>query len=297
MAFDANQITNFIGTVSKFEPKLLQNRKSSDFMELNTARLSYIYTLADRRFRILSHPFLLYSSMLELWENAISAPNVFLTAMLSLVLLYWLSVIVGALDMKSLDIDVDVDADIDAGGDLGNKTLPLPDKNVTIPDKNVGAGDGGGIFLGLLRFFNFGRVPFMVVLSILFLSLWSLSMVVNHPGSWLNPGNAYWLACLYSLPLLVASLFITKALTQPLVPLFRKLDTEQRPIDFTGKMGRLTLPLPPNQIGQVRLMVEQSDVVLRVKTQGDQALQKGDKVLIIEELKDEKCYLVQKIDD
>lgn len=223
--------------------------------------------------------------MLELIENAVSAPNFFLTALLCLVLLYWLSVIVGALDIKSFDSDLHLD-----------KGLGVPDKGVEVPGKDVHVG-GGGLFLGLLRFFNFGQLPFMVVISILILTAWALSMMINHPGSLLNPLNAYWLACVYSLPILFVSLFITKLLTQPLIPLFKRLDSTEAPIDFTGKMGQLTVPASASQVGQVRIMVNNSDVLLRVKTADGSELQKGDKVLIIEALSDENCFLVQKIQE
>lgn len=232
--------------------------------------------------------------MLELLQNAVSAPNFFLTLLLVLILVFWLSVIIGALDMKSIDSDFDVSKDIPMK-DIPIKDLPAKD----IPIEHIGAKEPGesiGVFLGLLRFFNFGYVPLMVVLSVLILSMWSISMLTNHPGSWVNPYNAYWVALLLSIPNIIVSLFITKIVTQPLVPIFRKLNTSERPLDYTGKMGFMTIGINKSEVGQVRVMINNSDVVLRVKTPDGSELKKGDKVLIIEEIPNEKCFIVQKID-
>ena len=59
--------------------------------------------------------------MKELFNAAISSPNIIPTALLGLVLLYWLTVVIGALDFDALDFDVDTDIDteVDAGVGAG----------------------------------------------------------------------------------------------------------------------------------------------------------------------------------
>lgn len=221
---------------------------------------------------------------MELFTAAISPSNLALTSLLGLVMLYWLSVILGALDMDSLDIDFDVDADIDVDVDV--------DVDV---DADIDAGAAGpGLLLSFLQFFNFGRIPFMMLISFLLLTMWSISVWTNHEGSLLNPENNFALAALYFVPNLIISLFITKAITAPLVPVFANLDSSSKPFVYEGRTGRLTLPASAENSGQMRLFVEDSVINLRVRAL-DQELKRGDEVLVIEYLPESGDYLVQKI--
>ncbi len=99
--------------------------------------------------------------MQELFQAAFSPPTIVFTTLLCLVLVYWLTVFMGLLDIGAMDIDIDIDADVDVDVDV--------DGDVSV----------GGIS-GILFFFNFGRVPFMVVLSFLILSMWAISIMLDH---------------------------------------------------------------------------------------------------------------------
>ena len=149
--------------------------------------------------------------MQELFHAAITAPNLLYTVLLGVVLLYWLSVFVGAMDIGSFDLDIDVDADLDAD-----------------VDADVDAGSGGGWFAGALHFFNFGRLPFMIVFSFLVLGMWTMSILANHYWS---DGTAIFPMIIF-LPMLFVSLVITKIITTPLVPIFESLDKGATPVDY-----------------------------------------------------------------
>jgi len=105
--------------------------------------------------------------MRELLTDAVLWYNLPLTVLFGAVILYWIGVCLGALDMDTFDVHVDhevpVDTDIPHGFD---KDVP---------------GDGsGGSFMAVLRFLNVGDVPFMVILSIFTVTLWTISMEANH---------------------------------------------------------------------------------------------------------------------
>ena len=57
----------------------------------------------------------------ELFELSVSGANLPFTIMLGLVILYWVGVILGALDIELFDFDLDLDgdADIDVDADAG----------------------------------------------------------------------------------------------------------------------------------------------------------------------------------
>jgi hypothetical protein len=93
--------------------------------------------------------------MTELLHVAISPPNVFPIALLVFVLLYWLTVLIGLLDFKTLDISTGHDFD-------GSHSAHVSTDH---------SGVGVSWLNNALTFFNLGRVPLMVFLSFVVLPL------------------------------------------------------------------------------------------------------------------------------
>lgn len=56
--------------------------------------------------------------MLDLLHAAVSAPNIVPTALLLFVLVYWLVVIVGAVDLDFFDVDVEMEAEANVYGEV-----------------------------------------------------------------------------------------------------------------------------------------------------------------------------------
>ncbi|MBJ6110755.1 hypothetical protein JAO73_17155 [Hymenobacter sp. BT523] len=100
--------------------------------------------------------------MTELLQAAVSPPNLVATGLLVFVLLYWLTVIVGLLDMKTVDLDLDDHGHFHHPGDFHPEAANSSWLN------------------GALAFFNLGRIPLMVFLSFVFLPLWVGSILVNY---------------------------------------------------------------------------------------------------------------------
>jgi uncharacterized membrane protein (DUF106 family) len=223
----------------------------------------------------------------ELISTAFAPANLFLTIFLLLILFYWLTVVLGALDMNAIDIDIDTDIDIDANVDI--------DADADV-NHDVSHSGGSGIFLGVLRFFNLGQVPFMVIFSVLILSMWAISVYLNSPNSFINPQmSATWAVILF-LPNFIVSMFVTKFVTMPLVPLFRALDSSKQALEMRGQIATLTTPATNNSIGQAKLTVNGSTVTVSVRTIDDQPIERGATVIVIEEIKEERVFIVQRMD-
>ena len=90
--------------------------------------------------------------MKELIENAFTGVNIIPTVLLILSLIYWLTVIIGIIDLDFFDFDLNID------GDLGNSM------------------EG---FQSILAFFNLKEIPIMVLASLISLVFWILSMRVK----------------------------------------------------------------------------------------------------------------------
>lgn len=214
--------------------------------------------------------------MYELFQAALSPPNIVYSVLLCVVLMYWLSVIIGALDLGSFDIDLDLDADVDVE-----------------VDTDLDAGNGGGWFAGALHFFNFGRLPFMVVFSFLTLSMWSLSILGNH---YIGQGSAIF-PFIMLLPMLFISLVITKIVTTPLVPIFKSLDKGAEAVDYIGLTCKMLLPATTTQMGQAEVLHKNNPLLVSVmvaETEKTPVL-KGEDALIIGRSSDDRYFLIEKI--
>ena len=220
--------------------------------------------------------------MKELFNAAISLPNILPTALLGLVLLYWLTVVVGALDFDFLDFDVDTDVDTDVDVDVD--VNPAVDSDVSINSEV-----SFSWLNSILVFFNIGKVPFMLFLTTLVLPLWVVSVMTNH-----YVGIDSFLGGLIVLvPAFFVSLFLAKFLTLPFVKLFehmQKEDSESK--TAIGKICVVSTLITEKKIGQAQIATSGSPLLLNVITSAGHELKSGDTALVIEYLKDRNLYLV-----
>lgn len=201
--------------------------------------------------------------------------NMVFTILLAFVMLYWLTVILGLIDISAMDIDLEVEAEVDTELDIDS-------------DTEMESGSSGW-FSSSLQFFNFGRVPFMVVFSFLTLCMWALSLLANHyfgHGSW---GTA----TVLFLPNLAISLLITKIITTPLIPVFRHFDGSALPVEYIGQECTLTLPASGSAMGQAEVLIDDTPLLINVKLDGEALLERGSKALVVNESADGRYYIVK----
>ncbi|TGE23922.1 DUF1449 family protein [Hymenobacter aquaticus] len=212
--------------------------------------------------------------MTELAQAALSPPNLVASGLLIFVLLYWLTVILGLLDFKTLDLHLDAD---------GGLTEAPHDPHLSVAWLN-----------GALAFFNLGRVPLMVFVSFVALPLWVGSILTNyytHNTSWL-------LGLVFCLPLLVGSLLVAKVLTTPFVKLFATLEKDQAGTNPIGKICTVLLPASHEHLGQAVVKANGDTLMLNVKAASAATeLHKGDTALIIDYSARSRCYLIEPYDD
>ena len=213
-------------------------------------------------------------------------PNVLIySILLILVLLYWITVLIGALDLDFLDVefdtDAEVDVDIDAGGEVDT-------------DSEVSTEGGGmGWIMSTLSFFNLGKVPFMIFLSALIISLWTYAMLTHT----LFPQSHQWSFFLTLVPFLFLGLFTTKIITLPLKGIHKQLNqTGTRKKELVGKMATVKLNIQPGRKGQIELDHNDQHFLLTVSSDADIALEKGSKVIIVEYDDTKDHYLVSPFD-
>ena len=203
--------------------------------------------------------------MAELLQAAFSGVNLLPTAFLVFVLLYWVAVIFGLLDLEFFNIELE--AKVDADGVSSVTWLN-----------------------SALAFFNLGKVPLMVFLTFWALPCWVLSILANH---YLN--NDYQLLGLvYLIPSFIAGLFVAKLLTAPFVKLFAALEKEhESSTTVIGQVCTVLLPASATELGQAAVKTSGAPLLLNVKTTSANSIRKGDTALIIDYNAENKFYLIE----
>ncbi|HEY1095159.1 MAG TPA: hypothetical protein VGE61_10680 [Glycomyces sp.] len=166
--------------------------------------------------------------MSEFLDIALSFPPVVFSFGLVVVVLYWLTVIIGALDVDV--VEVGGDAELDAGG--------------------------------FWSAFGFGEVPFTVVLS-----LWiTLGWIVTVLGTtWVRSANMFVPAALTGTAVLVAGIGVgmlgAKLLTRPLAKLFEDAPATAH-ADLVGKVCVVRTGTVTLDSGQAEITDDEGSVLL-----------------------------------
>jgi len=234
-------------------------------------------------------------------------PTVIFTVLMGFVALYWLLVMVGALDLDlfDLDLDLDLDVDVDPGldgalegasgaadaldavdavdvADVADVADAADAVDLADAADAADAAEGAGAFAQFLAFLGFGRVPVMVLFSLFVLAGFILSFL----GSWaFGPftGSALVLAVGSGSVLGVAfvgGLLTAAAISRPLSPLFRTGRSRERR-SLIGELVELDTGRVDGGFGQGIVLVTDADLLVQIRCDHDNGLSRGDRALIV----------------
>ncbi len=245
--------------------------------------------------------------MMDLITQAFLPMNLPLTVLLLLMVLYWITVIIGVLDVDlfhihapdsdidfhtDFDLHTDVDADIHADIDTDVDT----DLHADVGHDHDGGdiGTEGGIGWSILRFFYVGEVPIMVLSSVLILSLWTISMAANQ---WLNPTRSFLLAFPLLAGNLVVSLFICKVVGMPLRKMYRSLNVDSNASrTVIGRICVVTTTTVSQRMGQAEMKSKGAPILLNVVSEGGHEFKKGDEAVVTGKIEDKGVYTIAPVD-
>jgi hypothetical protein len=189
------------------------------------------------------------------------------TLFLLLILLYWATVILGVMDLSTLDLELP-DADMDAG-DAGGEGLQME---------------------GMLEYFNIRYVPASIVISLFGLSLWVVSMVANDL---LNPGRFGLIGLGIFAVNLVVSSHIAKFASAPLVPLFKGMrEQSSASRDLIGSRVVVTSSRVDSSFGQAEIRGDGPPITLSVRTEGNEELIRGAEAVILHQETETDHYII-----
>lgn len=211
--------------------------------------------------------------MWEVLEAALAAVNLPYTVFLGLILLYWLSVMVGVLDLDLFNVDLEADADVDT------------DVDAVVPGL-------GGVGLAVLQFLHVGTVPLTLLLSFFALSLWVFSLLSNY---YLH-NQSLLVASVLFVPNVCVSLCVTKCITLPFRALFRTLHNERQATpEILGQVCVVKTSKVDATSGQAEMASNGAPLLLNVRTAGGEVLGKGDEALIVQFNENTNTYIVARL--
>ncbi|MCG8312798.1 MAG: hypothetical protein MI976_06230 [Pseudomonadales bacterium] len=180
--------------------------------------------------------------------------------------LYWLLAIAGLLDLDMFDLDIDLDADIDLEG-----------------------------FAGLMVTLGLTGVPFTLVLTLLFAFSWLICYFVVH--FFFFWGDTKILNILIGsgvvLGSFAVSIPITAKIIKPLRPFFRSLHNLEVKKIVVGKNCVVRTTRVDERFGEANIQVDGADLIIKVRSNPENALKKGDSALVIEHDKEKNLYWIE----
>ncbi len=223
-------------------------------------------------------------------------PNAIMTVLMIISFVYWIvSFLGGGIDSTDIDInpeidlDVDIDAEVDTEFDLHNNQID------TLSDSEIDTHlhTEPSLFVKVLHYMNVGKVPFMIVLTLLKFFTWAGTLIATTIPSVANLGMK---SVVILIPLSFIAIFFTHYATTPIARfLYNTGYHGEESIDFIGKEGKMLSSISDYKKGNVEILIENDPVKLLVTSNDGEQLSFGEKVLIINKSTDKNVYIVKKI--
>jgi hypothetical protein len=217
--------------------------------------------------------------MLELIRESLSAHQLPITVLLGVVVLYWLMVVFGLVDLEG-----DVFELGDGVGDGG--------------DGHVGGSTAmGGAWVTLGKWLGFTKVPIAVWGSFAVLFAWLAALILNYRFNGEPGARDVSRAVLLFVPSGLISLVVTKLVTLPVGKLFAAMaDADREAVEVIGKVGHVVTGTVDERYGQIQLAGHASPLLLDVRViPGALHLTKGDAARVKEASADGTWYFVETV--
>lgn len=211
------------------------------------------------------------SAWIDFFQAAIHVVNLPGTLLLGMVVLYWMTVIFGVMDMSSLDVDL---PEIELEGDIDGSPA-------------------AAAFEPFFEYFNIKYVPISIFISFFAVVFWGVGMTFNDLlGSVERPlmglvvfgGN------------LVFSAHAAKWITWPMVPIFKQMRKDvSAKRDLVGSRVIVVSSKVDAGFGRAEITDEGAPITLNVRTEGEELL-KGTEAVILQHDSERDIYLITQME-
>lgn len=248
---------------------------------------------------------------MDFFTEILTPPMVFYTALLGLMVLYWMVIFIGLLDLETLDalfgfgdalegageaLEGVGEAAGEAAGDAAAEALAEAAGEGVADGAADSAAASFGPVESVLGFLGVGTVPVTIIGSIMVTVMWFLAFCLHH---YVSP------AVIHLAPPLVIALFIflatvfgsylaTGLATRPLRRVFRVVSTHGGH-NLVGRSCRIKTSCVDAEFGQAELTVKDSYLTISVRCGEQNTLHKGDEAVIIEYNPEKHVYEVREL--
>ncbi|MDT8391325.1 MAG: DUF1449 family protein [Lentisphaeria bacterium] len=227
---------------------------------------------------------------MEFLHTIFSGPMLVYSVSLCLMLLYWLIILIGLIDIESLDAVFGFGDALEGAGEVAGEAAAE-----SAGDALAGAAAPGPLE-AVLGFIGIGTVPVTIVGSILIITMWFLafclyyfvSPVVTHLAPPLIITLCFFLLSAFG------SYFTTGLLTRPLRKVFTVVSTHAG-YHLVGRTCKIRSSEVTEMFGEAELMVKDSFIIISVRCDEENNLKKGEEAVIIDYQKETHLYDVRKL--
>lgn len=220
--------------------------------------------------------------MTELFEASLRFPTVVFTIALGIAILYWVFVLLGALDIDLL-----------GGGDVAGAAKGIGD----IAGAAKGVGDVAGAAKGAAAkvdgpdLLGFSRVPMTISMSLVVLAGWVFSLLGSYYGTRLL-GDGVLIALLVLLAAVLLALPVAALVVRPLGPVFAIREGKSNK-DYVGHLCTVTTGHVDDGFGQATIEDGGTVLVIAVRCDKPGALARGTKALVVDFDAERQAYIVE----
>src|SRR5690554_761236 len=209
--------------------------------------------------------------MEEFVRIALTFPPVLFSFMLFVVVIYWIFMVLGVLDLDLFDFDIDLDMDVDIAAD------GLADASI-----EAAADSTHGIFAAIFSALSIGRVPVTISASIFTLFGWAMSFAGVHylENAIGNPLGGLVKTAVFTATVIL-SLIVAGTVVRPMRGLFTT--TTRRGQDtLIGQLVRVSTGRVDHKFGQATLEDGGAGLILSIRCDDtENHLKRGQQALIV----------------
>lgn len=214
----------------------------------------------------------LMEDMNPFYENISSFPTVIFTVLLLFCVLFWLVAVLGLIDLDVLD-------------------LPEPDGDISVEG---GGSESGDVLAGLMLRFGLVGVPVTVIVSFVALFGWLISYYLVYFFFGYVPEGVF--RYLAGIPAFLIALYlavmITAVVIKPIRVFFSKVESQQTIKHILGQTAVVRTSRVDPSFGEAVLEDGGAGLILKVRSRGEDKFKKGDRVVLLEYIKETNIYYV-----
>jgi hypothetical protein len=195
---------------------------------------------------------------------AFTFPTAIFTALLLVVILFWLITLVGFADIDMFESDIDIDADAPPATSLSSWF-------------NMG----------------FGGVPITVSFSLIVMTSWLISMYAHKFFAYLlGDGILFYV---FGIVMVLASMLvaipIAAIISKPLQRFFNSTETSKSS-DFLGLECIVVTSKVTDTFGQAKIQFQGTEQLIQVRSSNEEPFTSGDTAVLLEYFKEQHCYTI-----